>query len=56
MSKISIEMDVRSAAAVRQVLYEHQKDYSYEFPTARINDIRQVIRDIDEKIEEVVKE
>lgn len=43
-------MDVRSAAAVRQVLFENQKGYSYEFPSERINDLRRVIVDLDEKI------
>ena len=37
-------MDVRSAAAVRQVLFESQKDYTYD-PTCtpeRIVDIRDI--------------
>lgn len=47
-------MDVRSAAAVRQILYDHQKGYSYEFPSERIVDIRKVIQDFDDKIGEVI--
>lgn len=54
--QVSIKLDVRSAAAVRQILFEHQKDYSYEFPSERINDIRSVIRNLDEKIDAVVSE
>jgi len=50
--QISIKMDVRSAAAVRQILYEHQRGYSYEFPSERITDIRKVIQDIDNSIGE----
>jgi hypothetical protein len=50
--QISIKMDVRSAAAVRQILYEHQRGYSYEFPSERITDIRKVIQDIDNIIGE----
>ena len=49
-------MDVRSAAAVRQVLFENQKGHSYEFPSERINDIRRVIVDLDEKIGAVLGE
>ena len=48
--QVTIKMDVRSAAAVRQVLFEHQKGHSYEFPSERINDLRKVIVDLDEKI------
>ena len=50
-------MDVRSAAAVRQLLFEHQKGYTYDegsVPT-RITDIRSVIVDLDEKISAIVE-
>ena len=47
---VTIEMDLRSAAAIRQVLFEHQKGHSYEFPSERINEIRNVIYDLDDKI------
>lgn len=57
MSKnVNIKLDLVSAATVRQVLFESQKDYSYEFPTERISKIREVIRLLDEKIEEKVEE
>lgn len=57
MSKnISIKIDLISAATVRQVLFDSQKGYSYEFPTERINKIREVIGLLDEKIGEQVKE
>ena len=52
MSKVSIEMDVRSAAAVRQVLFEAQKGYTYDIvstPT-RIFELREVIADLDDSI------
>lgn len=47
--QVTIKMDVRSAAAVRQLLFEHQKDYTYDETSVppRISDIRSVIRDID---------
>ena len=54
--QVTIKMDVRSAAAVRQVLFEHQKGHSYEFASERINDIRMVIRDLDDKIGTAVSE
>ena len=49
--QVTIKLDIRSAAAVRQVLYESQRGHSYDFPSERINEIRAVIRDIDDKIE-----
>jgi hypothetical protein len=53
--QVSIKMGVRSAAAVRQVLFDHQKGHSYQFPSERINEIRAVILDIDDKLEQVLK-
>jgi len=53
--KVTLEMDVFSAAAVRQVLFESQKGYAYEHVPARIVGIRQVILDLDESIESVVE-
>ena len=53
---INIEMDVRSAAAVRQVLFEAQKDYTYEDACPqRILEIRQTIANLDTQIEEELK-
>ena len=48
--KVTIKMDVRCAAAVRQVLFEAQRGYSYEHVPERITDIRSVIQDIDDNI------
>ena len=56
MSKVSIEMDVRSAAAVRQVLFEAQKGYTSDIvstPT-RSFELREVIVDLDDAISQVV--
>lgn len=55
---ISLKMDVRSAAAVRQILFDSQKGYTYDENSVppRIVDIRSVIVDLDSKIEEQVKE
>ena len=55
MSKVSIELDVRSAAAVRQVLFEAQKDYGTEYVPERVFEIREVITDLDDAISEQVE-
>jgi hypothetical protein len=59
MSKsVTIKMDVRCAAAVRQVLFDSQVGYTYNEETAppRIVDIRNVILQLDEGIGEIVGE
>jgi hypothetical protein len=50
--KVTIKMDARSAAAVRQVLFEAQKGYTYDdvIVPPRISSIRTVIQDIDDGI------
>jgi hypothetical protein len=50
MKKVTLKMDVRAAAAVRQVLFEAQKGYSYECVPERIVDIRSVVQDLDDSI------
>ena len=50
--KVTIKMNARQAAAVRQVLFDSQKGYTYD-PTCvpeRVVDIREVIRDIDDNL------
>ena len=54
--KVKVELDILSTATARQILFEAQKGYSYEFPPQRINVIRDVIKLFDEKIEGVVNE
>ena len=47
--KVTIKMDARQAAAVRQALFEATKGFTYD-PTCvpeRVVDIRLVIQDID---------
>ena len=56
MKQVTIKMDVRSAAAIRQVLFEHQRGHSYEFPSERITDIRKVIQEFDDKISAIIGE
>ena len=43
-------MDARTAAAVRQVLFEAQRGYSYEHVPERVAEVRAVIQDIDDSI------
>ena len=52
--QVTIKMDIRSAAAVRQILFESQKGYSYEHTPERITDIRSVIQDLDDNIGAIV--
>jgi len=54
--QVTIKMDVRSAAAVRQILFESQKSYTYDEVSVppRISDIRNVIYDLDDKIESIL--
>jgi hypothetical protein len=52
--QVTIKMSARCAAAVRQVLFESQRGYSYEYVPERITDIRTVIQDIDDSIGSVL--
>lgn len=55
--QVTIKMDVRSAAAVRQILFESQKGYTYDQVSVppRILDIRVVISNLDDAISKVVE-
>jgi len=54
--QVTVKIDVRSAAAVRQVLFESQKGYTYNELSVppRIADIRLVIQNIDVEIEKIL--
>ena len=56
MSKVNIELDTRSAAAVRQVLFEAQKGYTYDEVSVppRVTDIRNVIQQLDDNLESLL--
>ena len=56
--QVTIKIDVRAAAAVRQILFESQKGYTYnpESVPPRISDIRSIISDLDEEIGAIVGE
>jgi len=56
VSKVSVEMSVRAAAAVRQVLFDAQKGYSNDATCPeRVFEIREVITDLDDAITSVVE-
>jgi hypothetical protein len=50
---VKLNLDVRSAAAVRQVLFDAQKGYTYDETSIppRVIDIRGVIVELDSQIE-----
>ena len=55
--QVTIKMDARSAAAVRQILFEAQKGYTYDEVSVppRVSDIRTVIQNLDDAIGSVVE-
>ena len=54
--QVTLKLDARAAAAVRQVLFESQKGYTYDEVSIppRIVDIRSVIQDLDDSIGSVI--
>jgi hypothetical protein len=50
--QVTIKMDARQAAAVRQILFEAQKGYTYDEVSVppRIADVRSVIQTLDDNI------
>lgn len=57
MSKnLKLDIDLITAAQIRQVLFDSQKGHSYEFPTERITNIRNVIEKLDSQIEKQLNE
>ena len=54
--QVTIKLDARTAAAVRQVLFDSQKGYTYDEMSVppRVVDIRNVIQDLDDSIGAVV--
>jgi hypothetical protein len=54
--QVKIELSVYQAAAVRQILFDAQKGYTYDEVSVppRITDIRNVIQDLDDKISKII--
>ena len=50
--QVTVKMNARAAAAVRQVLFEAQRGYTYDEVSVppRIADIRSVVQSIDENL------
>ena len=50
--QVTIKVDARAAAAVRQVLFDAQKGYTYDEVSVppRVTDIRGVIQQLDDNI------
>ncbi len=50
--QVTLKLDARAAAAVRQVLFDAQKGYTYDEVSVppRVTDIRTVIRQLDDNI------
>jgi len=50
--QVTLKLDARAAAAVRQVLFDAQKGYTYDEVSVppRVTDIRTVIQQLDENI------
>ena len=50
--QVTVKIDARAAAAVRQVLFEAQRGYTYNEVSVppRISDIRSVIQSIDDNL------
>ncbi len=50
--QVTVKMDARTAAAVRQVLFDAQKGYTYDEVSVppRVSDIRGVIQQLDDNI------
>jgi len=54
--QVTVKMDARAAAAVRQVLFDAQKGYSTDSTCPeRVFEIREVITDLDDAITTVVE-
>jgi len=50
--QVTLKLDARAAAAVRQVLFDAQKGYTYDEVSVppRVVDIREVIQQLDDNI------
>ena len=54
--QVTVKMDARQAAAVRQILFDAQKGYTYDEVSVppRIADVRAVIQSLDDNIGSVL--
>ena len=56
MTKITVTLELRQAAAVRSALFRSTAEDSYEFPSQRTIEIREAIVKLDEEIGKHVEE
>ena len=54
--QVILKLDARAAAAVRQVLFDAQKGYTYDVVSVppRVTDIREVIQQLDDSIGAII--
>ena len=54
--QVTLKLDARAAAAIRQVLFDAQKGYTYDEVSVppRVVDIRNVIQQLDDNISDVL--
>ena len=54
--QVTIKLDARTAAAVRQVLFDAQRGYTYDEVSVppRVTDIRNVIQQLDDNLESLL--
>jgi hypothetical protein len=55
--QVTLKMDARQAAAVRQILFDAQRGYTYDEQSVppRIADVRSVIQSLDDSIGAVLE-
>lgn len=53
MKKVTLKMDVGTANAVREAVYQAQKGYSEEHAPIRILNLREVLQNLDDQIEDI---
>ena len=51
---VTVTLELRQAAAVREALFRSTSQDSYEFPSQRTIEVREAIRILDEEISKVV--
>ena len=54
--QVTLKLDARAAAAIRQVLFDAQKGYTYDEVSVppRVVDIRAVIQQLDDNIDAIL--
>ena len=53
MKKVTLKMDIGTASAVREAVYQAQKGYSEEYTPIRVLNLREVLHSLDDQIEDI---